>query len=110
MDLLLGEEIEKYSKNVKPARPKPCYLWSVADVQKWFKRHCSEYFQLYSHLFIMHDITGKCLVRMTEATLIRLGIKDPLHREAIWREILKVKLKADTQEMMEIEMSSLMLS
>ena len=44
---------------------------------------------------------------MTEATLIRLGIKDKDHREAIWREILKVKLKADTQEMMEIEMSSL---
>lgn len=35
----------------KFARPKPCYQWTTADVQKWFKRHCSEYFQLYSHLF-----------------------------------------------------------
>ena len=109
--MTLGVESGQCQKKGKPTRPKPCYLWSVADVQKWFRRHCSEYFQMYSHLFIMHDITGKCLIRMTEATLIRLGIKDPDHRGAIWREILKVKLKADTQEMMEIEMSSsIMLS
>jgi len=105
--MTLGVETGQSQKKCKPARPKPCYLWSVADVQKWFKRHCSEYFQLYSHLLIVHDITGKALVRMTEATLIRLGITDTDHREVIWREILKVKLKADTQEMMEIQISSL---
>nr|XP_053655530.1 protein aveugle-like [Cherax quadricarinatus] len=91
----------------KLTRPKPCYLWTTADVQKWFKRHCSEYFQLYSHLLIMNDITGKALVRMSEGTLIRMGIKHPEHVEAIWREILKQRLKADIQEMKEIEMSAI---
>ncbi|XP_071552468.1 protein aveugle isoform X2 [Panulirus ornatus] len=54
-----------------------------------------------------HDIMGKALVRMTEGTLIRLGIRHPEHVEAIWREILKLRLKADIQEMKEIEMSSI---
>ncbi|XP_071552464.1 protein aveugle isoform X1 [Panulirus ornatus] len=105
------ETVGDASQPIKPkgklARPKPCYLWTTADVQKWFKRHCSEYFQLYSHLLIMHDIMGKALVRMTEGTLIRLGIRHPEHVEAIWREILKLRLKADIQEMKEIEMSSI---
>ncbi|KAF2345350.1 hypothetical protein FHG87_023892, partial [Trinorchestia longiramus] len=35
----------------KLARPKICYHWTVADVQKWFKRHCSEYYSLYAHNF-----------------------------------------------------------
>ncbi|XP_066952068.1 protein aveugle [Macrobrachium rosenbergii] len=102
-----GQTPKSKGKQGKPiARPKPCYLWTTADVQKWFKRHCSEYFHLYSHLLIINDITGKALVRMSEGTLIRLGINHPEHLEAIWREILKLRLKADIQEMKEIEMSS----
>ncbi|XP_037779926.1 protein aveugle-like [Penaeus monodon] len=108
MTMTLGVDASQTPKpKGKLTRPKPCYLWTTADVQKWFKRHCSEYFQLYSHLLIQHDITGKALVRMTEGTLIRLGIAHPEHLEAIWREILKLRLKADIQEMKEIEMSSI---
>lgn len=32
-------------------RPKPVNLWTVADVQKWYKRHCSEY-SMYAELFL----------------------------------------------------------
>lgn len=53
-----------------------------------------------------HDITGRALVRISEGTLLRMGITHPDHVEAIWREILKLRLKADIQEMKEIEMSS----
>ena len=45
-------------------------------------------------------------MRMSEGTLIRLGITHPEHREAIWREILKLRLKADIQELKEIELSA----
>lgn len=31
-------------------RPKPAYLWTVNEVQKWFKRHLGEY-EKYSGLF-----------------------------------------------------------
>lgn len=59
-----------------------------------------------AHLFSQNDITGKALVRISEGTLLRMGIKNPEHLEAIWREILKLRLKADIQEMKEIEMSA----
>lgn len=59
-----------------------------------------------SCLALQNDITGKALVRISEGTLVRMGIKHPEHVEAIWREILKLRLKADMQEMKEIEMSA----
>lgn len=31
----------------KTARPRPVYLWTVTDVQKWLRRHCSDYYPLY---------------------------------------------------------------
>lgn len=49
------------------------------------------------------------MVRISEGTLFRMGIKNPEHVEAIWREILKLRLKADIQEMKEIEMSAVFL-
>lgn len=88
----------------KLARPKPCYLWTTADVQKWFKRHCSEYFPLYAHNFSLHEINGKTLVGLSQGTLLRLGVTSAEHRDAIWRQILKLRLKADIQEMKEIQM------
>ncbi|KAK4291345.1 hypothetical protein Pmani_035822 [Petrolisthes manimaculis] len=103
----VGEACQAPRPKGKLTRPKPCYLWTTADVLKWFKRHCSEYFQQYSQLLIMHDITGRALVRISEGTLLRMGITHPDHVEAIWREILKLRLKADIQEMKEIEMSSM---
>ena len=37
----------------KLTRPKPCYLWSTNEVQRWLKRHCNEYYTNYSNLFLM---------------------------------------------------------
>ncbi|RLU22086.1 hypothetical protein DMN91_006466 [Ooceraea biroi] len=36
----------------KTARPRPVYLWNVLDVQKWLRRHCSDYYQLYHEKFL----------------------------------------------------------
>lgn len=38
----------------KPDRPKPVYLWTVGDVLKWYRRHCSEYLE-YLELFSKVD-------------------------------------------------------
>lgn len=50
-----------------------------------------------------HDITGRALVRMHENTLLRLGIVNPQHREDIWREIMKLRLKTDILEIRDLE-------
>ena len=36
----------------KATRPKPVYLWTTSDVQKWFRRHCSDFYTVYSDLMI----------------------------------------------------------
>ncbi|CAG9129451.1 unnamed protein product [Plutella xylostella] len=43
----------------KATRPKAVYLWTEADVQKWLRRHCSDYYMLYGELFHEHKIFGK---------------------------------------------------
>ena len=84
------------------SRPKSVYVWTVLDVQKWFKRFCNDYMQ-YVNLFAQHDITGRTLLRVTDNTLLRMGIKNTMHRDAIWREILKLKLKTDIIEIRDLQ-------
>ena len=45
----------------KATRPKSFYQWSVVDVQKWLRRHCGDYYHLYSEAFLEQDITGRNL-------------------------------------------------
>lgn len=98
-------EENTYSNKAKnrAARPKLVYLWTVADVQKWFRRHCGDYSSLYSDIFTQHDITGRVLVRINETKLLRLGVHNPDHRMEIWREILKLKLKTDVLEIRDMQ-------
>lgn len=84
------------------APPRLVYRWSVADVQKWFLRHLSEYHILYFELFLQHDITGVALVRLSRPQLQNMGIADPKHREDIYREIAKLRLKTDLLEIRNI--------
>uniref|UniRef100_A0A0A9Z9B1 Protein aveugle n=1 Tax=Lygus hesperus TaxID=30085 RepID=A0A0A9Z9B1_LYGHE len=87
----------------RTARPKPIYLWTVQDVQKWLRRHCSEYYPLYAELFLNNDVTGRTLLRITEGTLLRLGICNMEHRQEVWREITKLRLKSDIVEIRDLE-------
>ncbi|XP_019880407.1 protein aveugle [Aethina tumida] len=91
------------SKTKSSDKPRYVYSWSVTDVQKWFRRHCSDYFSLYSDTFLKHDITGRTLLRINDNSLLRLGITDKKHRDDIWREILKLRLKTDILEIIDLE-------
>ncbi|KAG4079392.1 hypothetical protein HA402_008084 [Bradysia odoriphaga] len=105
----MGEEV--LTTNSKPkttitTRPKPVYLWSVADVQKWFNRLCGEY-NNYAQNFVNHDITGRALLRMTDNSLLRMGIENNREREAIWREIVKLRLKTDIMEIKDFNVTNI---
>ncbi|TMW48897.1 hypothetical protein DOY81_006015 [Sarcophaga bullata] len=86
----------------KPDRPKPVYLWTVGDVLKWYRRHCSEYLE-YLELFSKHEITGRALLRINDSSLQRMGVTNNRDREAIWREIVKQRLKTDIMEIRDME-------
>lgn len=79
------------------------YSWNVIDVQKWLRRHCSDYYLQYVEFFIQHDITGRSLLRINDNSLLRLGITNDVHREAIWRQILKLRLKTDIMEIRDLQ-------
>ena len=87
-------------------RPKPVFFWSNADVMKWLKRHCEPYYGLYGNAFLENEITGRSLVRITDSTLERMGIKDAEHRDHIYGIILKLKLKTDIIEIKDLEKKS----
>ncbi|GAB6022330.1 hypothetical protein CHUAL_006452 [Chamberlinius hualienensis] len=93
----------KDSQKKRSARPKPVYLWTNADILKWFKRHCAEFYNNYGYLFAQHDITGRSLMRMNGVTLEKLGIINPTHRDEILREILKLKLKTDIIDLRDLQ-------
>ncbi|OAD57502.1 Protein aveugle [Eufriesea mexicana] len=51
--MMVEEVVNSTSKpKNKTARPRPVYLWNVLDVQKWLRRHCSDYYQLYHERFL----------------------------------------------------------
>lgn len=104
-------------------RPRPVYLWSANEVKNWYQRHCGEYeqyieyfmkvckfFKISTHLeniLFQNDIVGKVLLRITDKSLQRMGITDNQHREHIWREIVKLKLKTDIMEIKDLERISI---
>ncbi|XP_039277041.1 protein aveugle [Nilaparvata lugens] len=97
---------ETFSGNkpkTRAERPKPVFLWTVAEVQKWLRRHCSDYYPLHGDKFLHHEITGRVLVRINDNTLLRMGIDNPEHRQEIWREIMKLRLKTDILEIKDLE-------
>ncbi|OQR67660.1 protein aveugle-like [Tropilaelaps mercedesae] len=87
----------------KKTRPVPVVLWKTVDVMKWLKRCCADHYQLYAHLFLEHDITGRSLVRINDISLEKMGIRDRNHRSELLREILKLKLKSDILEIKDLE-------
>ncbi|XP_052860131.1 protein aveugle isoform X2 [Anopheles cruzii] len=88
----------------KMARPKPVYMWTVADTLKWLRRHCSERCAQYQELFQRHEITGRALLRITDDSLYRMGILDEKDRDDILREIIKQILKTDIMEIRDMEL------
>ncbi|XP_065074445.1 protein aveugle [Ochlerotatus camptorhynchus] len=101
---MVEETVPVVKAKTKTARPKPVYLWTVADTIKWLRRHCSEQCGKYSDLFQKHEITGRALLRITDNSLYRMGIVDDKDREDILREMIKQRLKTDIMEIRDMEL------
>uniref|UniRef100_A0A182W284 SAM domain-containing protein n=1 Tax=Anopheles minimus TaxID=112268 RepID=A0A182W284_9DIPT len=102
---MVEETVPVAKTKMKTARPKPVYMWTVADTLKWLRRHCNERCAQYQELFQRHEITGRALLRITdELTLHRMGIHDEKDRDDILREIIKQRLKTDIMEIRDMEL------
>lgn len=100
------------------SRPKPTEVWTVNDTLRWFGKHEIKFlniywlilsgrhlqeFERYSHLFQNNSITGKALIRLNDDSLRRMGIENDQDRDAIYKEILKQRLKTDIMEIKDLE-------
>lgn len=52
---------------------------------------------------VQHEITGRAMLRINDSSLMRMGIVSHHDREAIWREIVKQRLKTDIMEVRDLE-------
>jgi len=84
-------------------RPRPPALWTVQECELWLRRHCGDIGVLYSELLNENNVNGMALLRINSAALERMGISNSAHREEIWREIIKLKLKSDVLELRDLE-------
>ncbi|KAG9510962.1 Protein aveugle, partial [Fragariocoptes setiger] len=105
-----SESISPYSTPTSPSmplddcrRPKHLSQWTNADVMKWLKRHCEEYYIKYGHLFLQHEVNGRSLCRITDTMLERMGIDSVEHREQLCQTVKTLKLKSDIVEMRDLE-------
>lgn len=54
-------------------------------------------------MWFQHEITGRALLRLSDNSLQRMGIENNREREAIWREVVKQRLKTDIMEIRDLE-------
>lgn len=74
------------------------YFWSVKDVGRWLKKNMPEMAEMYLPMFLYHEISGRIFVHLNDDKLKLMGIENEEHREAIVREVLKLKLSRDVHE------------
>lgn len=59
--------------------------------------------RIHSIALPQHEITGRAMLRINDSSLMRMGIVSHHDREAIWREIVKQRLKTDIMEARDLE-------
>ncbi|KAK0062903.1 protein aveugle, partial [Biomphalaria pfeifferi] len=80
-------------------KTKPLYFWTIADVNKWLKKHARDYFEMYKEIFNEHEVTGRTLIRMNDIKLEKIGITDPTHRHDLMQFILRLRLKHEMSDL-----------
>lgn len=94
-----SDALIKAGSQKKKGRTKVIYFWRSEDVNKWLRKHCGLYHQMYGDTFIFHDINGRSLMRLSDSKLEMMGIQDQRHREDLMRHILRLKLKTEAQDL-----------
>ncbi|KAK2162109.1 hypothetical protein NP493_1542g00011 [Ridgeia piscesae] len=89
------------------SQSKLLYFGTADDVNRWLRKYCGQYFQLYGGLFKQHDINGRALARLNDVTLQRMGVTNRTHREELMRHILRLKLETDLKELKALDQKTL---
>ncbi|XP_063278683.1 protein aveugle-like [Prinia subflava] len=75
----------------------PAGRWSGAQVGSWLAAHGGA-----AELAREHALTGRALLRLTEGSLRRMGVTPRSRRRELLRELLRLRLQQEMQELRSI--------
>ncbi|KAI0224238.1 Protein aveugle [Lamellibrachia satsuma] len=103
----VGQNKSSSQKGRPRSQSKLLYFGTPDDVNRWLRKYCGQFYQLYGGLFKQHDINGRALARLNDITLQRMGVTNRAHREELMRHILRLKLETDLKELKALDQKSL---
>ncbi|NWI87152.1 AVE protein, partial [Pitta sordida] len=74
--------------------------WSVPEVGSWLVAHGGA--EGLAELAHSHALTGRVLLRLTEGSLRRMGVTPRSRRRELLRELLRLRLHREIQELQSI--------
>ncbi|XP_041885415.1 protein aveugle-like isoform X2 [Corvus kubaryi] len=80
--------------------PPPAGRWSGAEVGSWLAAHGGS--GGLAELAREHALTGRALLRLTEGSLRRMGVTPRSRRRELLRELLRLRLQQEIQELRSI--------
>ncbi|XP_074009771.1 protein aveugle-like [Numenius arquata] len=78
----------------------PTTEWTVAEVGAWLAARSGA--GELAELAHQHAISGRVLLRLTEGTLRRMGVSPRSRRRDLLRELLRLRLQQELQELLSI--------
>lgn len=79
---------------------RPAGRWSGAEVGSWLAAHGGP--GALAELAREHALTGRALLRLTEGSLRRMGVTPRSRRRELLRELLRLRLQQEVQELRSI--------
>ncbi|XP_068868015.1 sterile alpha motif domain-containing protein 10-like isoform X2 [Aphelocoma coerulescens] len=93
--------LERYPEAEGPEGPqRPEGRWSGAEVGSWLAAHGGS--GGLAELAREHALAGRALLRLTEGSLRRMGVTPRSRRRELLRELLRLRLQQEIQELRSI--------
>ncbi|KAM6366302.1 protein aveugle-like [Alca torda] len=78
----------------------PTAEWTVSEVGAWLAARSGA--GELTELAHQHAVSGRVLLRLTEGTLRRMGVSPRSRRRELLRELLRLRLRQELQELLSI--------
>ncbi|KAM6404758.1 sterile alpha motif domain-containing protein 10-like [Pluvialis apricaria] len=83
-----------------PWEQRPAGQWTVAEVGAWLAARSGA--GELAELAHQHAVSGRALLRLTEGTLRRMGVSPRSRRRELLRELLRLRLQQELEELLSI--------
>ncbi|NXJ55348.1 SAM12 protein, partial [Spizaetus tyrannus] len=100
MDTRVQDGAEALLEGCPTAEQRPAGQWTVAEVGAWLAAQSGT--RELAELAQEHAVSGRVLLRLTEGTLRRMGVAPRSRRRELLRELLRLRLQQELEELLSI--------